>query len=153
VSPPRVYVDTNVYISAFETGGARTDHARWLFDAAEQGRLIVVTSELTLAELLVRPIAEGATYLIDAFRAMIAPGPSSEVVPVSRRVLEGAAGLRASRRGLKLPDAIHCASALEARCSAMVTDDRRIGAIPELRVLGLSPFVVEDVLDPGGRSV
>ena len=34
---PRVYLDSNVFIAAFEHAGARSDHAWWIFHAIEQG--------------------------------------------------------------------------------------------------------------------
>ena len=55
----RLYVDSNVVIKAFEGGGAVRDFCAALF----RGKAQVVTSELTLAEVLVGPLKKrGESY-------------------------------------------------------------------------------------------
>jgi predicted nucleic acid-binding protein len=57
---------------------------------------------------------------------MIASGPALVVPPVDRDVLIDGARLRSTRSVLKLPDALHCATAARHGCRAIVTDDRRL---------------------------
>ncbi|WP_442944813.1 type II toxin-antitoxin system VapC family toxin [Nostoc sp.] len=56
---------------------------------------------------------------------------------VSRQVLIEAAQLHASIN-IKLPDAIHPATALLTQCSTFLTNDQRFGSVPELSVILLS---------------
>ncbi|MEH2396173.1 PIN domain-containing protein [Nostoc sp.] len=56
------------------------------------------------------------------------------VIPVSRQVLIEAAKLRASIN-IKLPDAIHAATALLTQCSTLLTNDQRFRSIPDLSVI------------------
>jgi hypothetical protein len=62
---PRVYLDANVFVAAFEHVGARSDHAWWIMRAIERGEIAAGTSEITLAEVLVKPFEVGATDLVD----------------------------------------------------------------------------------------
>lgn len=144
-APPRVYLDANVFITAFEHAGARSDHAWWILEAVEDGEIVGATSEITLAEVLVRPVEHRATDLATAYEKMILSGPNFEVLPVRRDVLIAAAGIRAGRSSIRLPDAVHIATAQALACAAFVSDDRRL-RIPEgMKLLDLNAFTLDDV--------
>jgi predicted nucleic acid-binding protein len=145
-TPPRVYLDANVFIMAFEQAGARSDHAWWILDAVEGGEIIGATSEITLAEILVKPLERSAADLASAYDTMIVSGPNFEVLPVRRDVLVAAAGIRAGRQSVRLPDAVHIASAVAMGCEFFVTDDRRIKMPDGMKLLGVDPFTIDDVL-------
>ncbi len=71
----RVYLDTNVFIAAYENTQAHGDHAWRLLTAIESGEFVGVTSELTLAELLVKPIERRDYDLAQHYQEIIAPPP------------------------------------------------------------------------------
>ena len=145
-TPPRVYLDANVFITAFEQTGARSDHAWWILEAVENGEIIGATSEITLAEVLVKPVERDASDLAAAYDSMIVSGPNFEVLPVRREVLVAAAGIRAGRQSVRLPDAIHIASAMAMDCRFFVTEDRRLKVPNDMMLLGVDPFTLDDVL-------
>ena len=130
----RIYLDTNVFIYALEEHPDYVDALAELFDEVDSGRLTAVTSELTLAEALVKPMTQRDRALQEAYERAVQPGDSLEVVLVSRSVLIQAARLRATT-SLKLPDAIHVATAQIARCDTLLTNDQRLKAAPGLHVL------------------
>ena len=143
---PRVYLDSNVFITAFEHAGARSDHAWWILEAVEEGEIVGATSEITLAEIMVKPVERGATDLASAYETMIMSGPNFEVLPVRRDVLVAAAGIRARRSSVRLPDAVHIATAQALACAAFVSEDRRL-RIPEgMRLIELNAFTLDDIL-------
>lgn len=144
--PPRVYLDANVFIAAFENIGAHSDHAWWIIHAIEQGDILGGTSEMTLAEVLVRPLEVGAMDLVAGYQDMIATGPGFEVVPIRRNILVEAARLRARRSSVRLPDAIHVATAEALSCSYIVSDDRRLPAGSDVKVLPVTPFTLDDIV-------
>jgi predicted nucleic acid-binding protein len=121
----RLYLDANVFIYALDS--ALTPWhvpAQALFRLVDSGRASAVTSELSLAECLVKPLRDGNGALADLYRGAInANNPGLAVAPVSRDVLIEAARLRASRPPLKLPDAIHVATAALNGCDVLVTND------------------------------
>ena len=143
---PRVYLDSNVFIAAMENPGAHSDHAWWIFHANDQGEIAAVTSELTLAEVLVKPIELGEASLMAAYEEMIASDRDFEVIPIRRDILVNAARLRAKRRSIRLPDAVHIATALAAECSYMVSDDQRLHSIDGVRTFSVNPFTLDDIL-------
>jgi predicted nucleic acid-binding protein len=145
VKQPRIYLDSNVFIAAYEAQGAHSDHAWWLLEAIEDGELRGVTSEMTLAELLVRPMKEQDDDRIRDYQSIINPGDSLEVPTVSRQILFEAATLRSVRGSLRLPDAIHVASARLAGCSHIVSDDRRLPFAPGLELVQLGPHALSTI--------
>jgi predicted nucleic acid-binding protein len=123
----RIYVDTNVLIEFVERTSERWWALGGLFRAAGAQRVEVITSELSFSEVLVKPMAESDHDRISAYTAMLANGDFPlEPVPVSRAVLLRAAAIRAGRLSLKLPDAIHLATAIEMECEVFCSNDRRI---------------------------
>jgi predicted nucleic acid-binding protein len=141
---PRVYLDANVFITALEHVGAHSDHAWWILRAIEAEEIIGVTSEITLAEILVKPLEAEATTVIAAYTDMITPTAGFEVLEVGRALLISAAALRS----IRLPDAIHLATALAARCSHFVTADERLHVPDGLTRLAITPFTIDDILRP-----
>lgn len=142
---PRVYLDANVFIAAFENRSARSDHAWWLLMAIERGDLVGVTSELTLAELLVRPMLDQDDDLVQHYKELITPGEGFEVPAVGRDILIEAAVLRTVRPSLRLPDAVHVASARLSRCVAIVSDDRRLPFAPGVNLVQLGPHALQAI--------
>jgi predicted nucleic acid-binding protein len=143
---PRVYLDANVFIIAYETQGAAAMDAFTLLTAVEAGTIHGVSSELTLAEILPGPLNAGASELVDAYHKIMTAGPNLTIVPVTRDILVVSAELRTGRAGLKLQDAVHCASARHAGCTHFVSDDRRIPRGLGFDVLSFGPNMLVSIL-------
>lgn len=123
----RIYLDTNIFIMAFERRDEISVHLTQLFAAGDRGNeQRFVTSELTLAELLVRPYQERDDSLIDLYEGLILTNDWLEVLPIGPFTLRSTAVLRAQYTSLKLPDAIHLSTAIGTNCSHLLTDDRGI---------------------------
>lgn len=93
-----------------------------VWQSVKSGNLRIVTSEMTLLEVLVKPIKMEATNTVDAFRAVLYLQSEARMMPITQPVLEKAAVLRATTN-LKTPDAIHVATALLSSCSLLITND------------------------------
>ncbi|MFK8253797.1 type II toxin-antitoxin system VapC family toxin [Ancylobacter terrae] len=142
---PRIYLDANVFITAFENVGARSDHAWWLLNAIEEREVEAVTSEITLAEILVKPLELGDQKLAESYQSIVAPNPLFEVSPVTRDRLVEAATVRARRPSIKLPDAIHIATAQHYGCNFFVSNDERLAMPAGMRRIPLGPFTLDDL--------
>ncbi len=140
---PLVYIDTNVFISALEGPGAVSDHAWWILEAIEGGEILGVTSEITLAEVLVHPLRRKDDALIESYTAMISPSSTFAVIPVGRDILVAAAQLRADHASLRLPDAIHLASALQTGAGHFVSRDVQLATIAPIHVVDGGPFSLD----------
>jgi predicted nucleic acid-binding protein len=142
---PRVYLDTNVFMAAFEHVGAHSDHAWWIIRAVEGGEIEAGTSEITLAEVLVKPFEVGATDLAKGYQSIMVSGTNFEVLPVRRDILVKAATLRARRASIRLPDAVHIATAQALSCGFFISDDRRLPMPDGIRMLAVNPFTLDDL--------
>ncbi len=129
---PVFYLDANVIIAIVE-GNSDLSPAQFEFvSAIDSGRLMAVTSELTLSECLVKPMADRNVDAISAYMNFLDGREGFPVLPISREILIEAARLR-SELGGKLPDAIHVATALQAGCGTFLTNDRRIKTTTKLK--------------------
>jgi predicted nucleic acid-binding protein len=88
-----------------------------LLRAAENDRLQLVTSMLTLMEVLVVPKREGQVHLCRRYRELFASFPQLTVLPIDQPVAETASDLRATYT-LRTPDALHLATAIVAGAEA-----------------------------------
>ena len=136
-----VGVDTAIFIYFIE------EHPRFLplieplFVEADKGRKALVTSALTLLEVLVVPYRLGDHLLADRYEALLTQSRGVRVADISRDHLHSAAQLRAAT-GVKTPDALQLVAAMSAGCSAFLTNDRDLPPIPGIRVLQLASYAI-----------
>ena len=105
----------------------------------EQLRLskeLAVTSTLTLTEVLVYPLRSGNVELAGQYRDILLDQENLITVPISVEIAEVAAQLRA-RQNLRTPDAIQIATAMGEGAMFFLTNDARLAAVPDLKVLVL----------------
>jgi predicted nucleic acid-binding protein len=110
-----------------------------LFEAVVKGRLEIVTSALTLLEVLVVPYRAGSADLAQRYEDLLTHSRGIALLDLTRHHLRTAAELRAAT-GVKTPDALQLAAAMGAGCTTFVTNDRRIPAIGGMRVLQLGDY-------------
>jgi len=122
---PKVYLDANFFIYTLEAVEPWARAAGEVLKALDRGDLSAVTSELSLAECLVKPLELGRAEIADAYRSFLKDHRFLTIGPVTREILVEAARLRALSR-IKLPDAIHAATALQKGCSSFLTNDDRL---------------------------
>jgi predicted nucleic acid-binding protein len=134
------YLDTNIWIYALEGFPAYAPSLTELLSQIDQGALRGITSELTLAETLVQPFQTGNQQQLDLYQRAIANAPHLTVVPIRRELLIDAAQVRATTK-LKLPDAIHAATALASQCTTFLTNDQRFKTVACLNVVLISDVV------------
>jgi len=121
----RIYLDANIIIYAVEGFIDYANNIQALLMAMDNAEMVAVTSELTLAETLVKPLKDGKTKIQQAYRDFLQTTAVFEVIPISREILESAASLRATTL-FKLPDAIHYATAQQQSCDTFLTNDLRL---------------------------
>jgi len=133
-------VDTPIFIYFIE------EHPRFLplleplFKEVDQGRNELITSALTLLEVLVVPYRSGDQVLAERYEALLTRSRGVRVADISRNHLRAAAQLRAST-GAKTPDSLQLVAALAAGCTSFLTNDRDLPTIPGLSILQLGRYV------------
>jgi predicted nucleic acid-binding protein len=134
-----VGVDTAIFIYFIE------EHPRFLplidplFEDADAGGRELVTSALTLLEVLVVPYRAGNRVLADRYEALLTRSRGIRVIDLDRNQLRAAAQLRATT-GVKTPDALQMVAALAAGATTFLTNDRRLPHIPGLRGVPLESY-------------
>jgi predicted nucleic acid-binding protein len=144
-APPLVYVDTNVFIAAYEASGDLRDQAQQILKAAENAEIRLVASELALAELLVHPLEADNLQLVEAYKQIFFDSAAMLVVPVSRQVLIRSAELRGGPQRMKMADAIHVASADVAICRFVISNDRGLRVSNSMRLMTVHPLVLDEI--------
>jgi predicted nucleic acid-binding protein len=120
----RVFFDTNVFIYMVEESSDRGTRVRKILERMSERRDELLTSTLTLGEVLVKPLESNDEALADRYeRILRTPGVS--VLPFDRGCARIYARLRRDR-SLKSPDAIQLACAASARCDLFLTNDDRL---------------------------
>jgi predicted nucleic acid-binding protein len=133
-----IYLDAAGFIYSVEKIEPYCTMLEPLWKQAQAGQFEIISSELVLLEILVKPFRENDTVIEESFRALL---NSREVrlIPATRQHWEQTARLRAST-GLKTPDALHAVTALAAGCTLFLTNDRCCQ-----RVSGLSVIILDDL--------
>jgi predicted nucleic acid-binding protein len=135
----RTAIDTSLFIYFMEEDPRFLPLVEPLFGEADAGARELVTSALTLLEVLVVPYRVGDRSLADRYEQLLTRSRGIRVIDLSRDQLRDAAQLRAAT-GIKTPDALQLAAAIASGCSAFVTNDRRIPKISGTRVLQLADY-------------
>lgn len=129
----RIYLDTNIFIELVEVPGTIKNLLTDLVALNSQNPATrFVTSELTLSEVLVKPIAAKNFALASSYENILTDDGNFWVGAVIRQVLEDAAILRATYTTIKLPDAIHLATAFRFDCGYFLTFDKGLAGTHEL---------------------
>lgn len=119
----KVYLDSNLYISALNKD-ALTEHIVALFEQAEAGTLQIVSSVLVYGEV----IKKSSTAVYGHTMQFLDVLPVT-YTPLDKTVMLLAAKLRLSHPALKLPDAIHIATALINNCEELLSEDKQLTKI------------------------
>ncbi|UCG87618.1 MAG: PIN domain-containing protein [Gemmatimonadota bacterium] len=140
VSGRRVAVDTVAFIYLIEEHPKYWPLVRSLFEDADTGKREIVTSALTLLEVLVIPYRVGDLALAERYEAVLTQSRGVQLVDVDAHQLQAAAQLRAAFR-FRTPDALQVAAALSRRCTTLITNDRDLPAIPGLEIVQLDDLL------------
>ena len=135
-----VGLDTGPLIYYIEEHATFLERVAPFFEAAERGEFRVVTSMVTLTEVLIHPFRESRLELAREYREILLRSASLTTVPLNEVVAEEAAALRA-RHNLRTPDAIQLATAIHSGSSHFLTSDASLPTIP-----GLAMLVVKDLV-------
>lgn len=135
-----VGLDTAVFIYYIEEHPLYLPLVESIFEALDEERLLGLTSTVTLLEALVVPIRAGNLALAEQYERLLCQSRGLLLLDLDRSLVRLAAQVRAFE-GLKTPDALQLAAALQAGCTAFVTNDRKMPAIGGLRILQLRDYL------------
>ena len=130
-----VGLDTAPLIYFIEENPAYINKVQSFFDGMERGDFEVVTSTVTLLEVLVHPLREENAELAAEYRDILL---KSELITleISHQISEQAASLRATYN-IRTPDAIQLSTSLNAGASFFLTNDIRLPKISSIQTISL----------------
>lgn len=119
----RIFWDTNLFVYLFEDKGELTDRVASLRERMIERNDELLTSALTLGEILVKPMEAGNDILMLRYEQAITA--SATVVPFDHAAAPLFAAVRRNR-GIRPPDAIQLACAAAVGVDLFITNDERL---------------------------
>jgi predicted nucleic acid-binding protein len=120
----KVFFDTNLFIYLLEDKGERGARVIELVQRLSERQDELLTSTLTLAEVLVKPLSMGDEAWADRYeKLMNTPGVS--LLSFDRSCARIYAQLRRDKT-MKPPDVIQLSCAASAKCDLFITNDERL---------------------------
>jgi predicted nucleic acid-binding protein len=135
-----VYIDTNVFIYHLEASPLYSPLTEVFFDLVEDAKVNACTSTLSLLELNVKPYRSNQSPRALIHIALLKNLPNLSIKDMTIEIADRAAQLRA-KNGLKTPDAIHLASALNAECDLLLGNDADLKKTKSIQCLRLDDFI------------
>ena len=118
-----IFWDTNLFIYLFEGSSVFSTEVSELRRRMLARRDQLLTSAITLGEILVKPMERGDSASAAYYKKLITT--TAIVIPFEEKAAVIYAGLRADR-SLRAPDAIQLSCAASARVDLFVTNDMRL---------------------------
>jgi predicted nucleic acid-binding protein len=128
-----VYLDTAIVIYAIEGAPAFRNRAFARLQIAKNAGDDLVTSDLTRAECLIRPLRIGDNSLRDDYLAFLG---QTLVVSHPSEVFDRMTSIRAATN-FRIPDARHLATAVHYPCGSFLTNDDRLRSFSGINIESL----------------
>ncbi len=136
-----VYADTSIFIYTIEVNPDYYGLLQPLWAMVHAKQVEIISSELTLMEVLVVPLRDANADLVSTYEQFLRSS-NIRLIPIDQTVLRGAARQRATTN-LKTPDAIHAATALNEGCTIFLTNDSQFRTVS-----GLPTIVLREINTP-----
>ena len=135
-----VGLDTAPLIYFIEDVTPYADLLNPVFDRLESHALGAVTSTITLAEILTKPLVDKNFTLVDEIKFTIKAFSTLSMVAIDEKLAEAAALIRA-RYAIRLADALQIAAAIQGEATLFITNDRRLKKVDGVEVLVLADYL------------
>ena len=135
-----VGLDTAPLIYFIEDVTPYADLLNPVFDRLESRALGAVTSTITLAEILTKPLVDKNFTLVDEIKFTIRAFSTLSMVAIDEKLAEAAALIRA-RHAIRLPDALQIAVAIQGEATLFITNDKRLKKVDGVEVLVLADYL------------
>ena len=133
----RIFIDTAPLIYLLEGQSTVSDQVEIQLGQWISTGKTLITSTMTLLELLVIPKKQGDNRMVRKYRALLTDLLSEPLVPLTESIAEMAAEIRGTN-GFKTPDSIQLATAVHSGADIFFTNDLRLANYTEIEVLTLS---------------
>jgi predicted nucleic acid-binding protein len=129
-----IAVDTSPFIYFIEQHPGYIERVRPFFSAVDNGEISVITSTITLTEVLVVPLRKDDAWMLDQYTQILLRSRNVSTIEVSHEIAAEAARIR-SRYKFKTPDALQLATAVVGGADAFLTNDAMFARVAPLEIL------------------
>ena len=142
-----ICLDTSPFIYFIDENPKYISKVEKIFSAIANGSTLGVSSYISLLEVLVKPIQNGANDIATQYKDLLLNSYSLKLYPLDDKVAEAAAKLRAKYSGngfkIKTPDAIQIATGLLNGADVFITNDSGLKNVSEIKVIVLDDIIGE----------
>lgn len=136
----RVYIDTNIFIYFLERHERYFDTVSSFFQLFNNGLAMAYTGDAVVAETLYKAYQVDDIVRVRNFKAFFDDDEFITVLPHNTKAFELAAEL-SPKRGMKLIDALHYATALIAGCNFILTNDAAFSSKGGIEIIYLKDLL------------
>ena len=129
-----IFLDTAPLIYFMEGNTGYQPELNNFFSAFDKKEFSILTSTLTLLEVLVQPIKLNRLDLVSNYKKILSSASGIQIIDMTPRVAFRAAELRA-KYGLKTPDSIQVGTALKYEAQYFLTNDLRLKVVKEIKTI------------------
>lgn len=122
MSGKKAFLDTNLFIYLIEENEKYLSQVHNLLEFLEKNGYEIITSTLTLGEILTKPYKDNRLDLVKIYKEFFS---DMELVELNSEIASLFAQIRADY-GIKTPDAVQLASAVYAKADLFVSNDDRL---------------------------
>ena len=139
MSGKKAFLDTNIFIYLIEENKLYLNQVDKLLIFLEQNRYEIITSTLTLGEILTKPYKDNRVDLVKIYQEFF---EDIKLIELNAQIASLFAQIRANY-GIKTPDAVQLASAIYSKSDLFVTNDDKLSKFNsnKCKVILLSEFL------------
>ena len=137
----KVYCDASLFIYTLESHPIYSQYLIPFWHSVQQGQIEVMSSELSLLEVMVKPIRVNNLVLKQQYERFLT-GTNLRLIPIDKNILIQAAHLCATFK-VRSPDSIHLSTAQECQATMFFTNDHRLRTKTTIPVI-----TVDDLVQP-----
>ena len=130
----RVYFDVNPIIYFIEQNTQFSEAVTPVFEMIGDGSLLAFTSELSLTEVLIKPIRDNRIQVIQTHKELLLDPELFTLISPNQDTFLQAAQL-GGKLSMRTQDAIHMACAIESKCKYFITNDKGIKSTGDVIVI------------------
>jgi predicted nucleic acid-binding protein len=132
-----IFLDTAPLIYFIEGHSEFQKTLKELFTLIDSGEILAITSTITLLEVLVKPLRENRSDLVNKYNDILTSAKGLDICDLNISIAKEAASLR-SKYNLKTPDSIQIATAKVYSAEYFITNDLQLKSISEVKALVIS---------------
>ena len=130
---PLIGLDTVIFIYTWNKNPDFLSQAKDILNQVQTGRVEGLFSEIGIIELLTGVKKLGRYDMVIQYKEQLVNFPNLKIAGLNSVSIDIASSLRA-KYGLTTPDAIHLATAIDAKASVFYTNDRKLKIVKEIKV-------------------